>query len=68
MLIKISPKYTAPQAAGYIQGKSALHSARIYTVRQQNFTGRSFGTRGHYISTPGRDKEKFIGTYRSRNK
>jgi len=57
MLISIPPKYAVSQVVGYIKGKSAIHIARTYTGRQQNFTGRSFWARGYYVSTSGRDEE-----------
>ena len=57
MLISIPPKYAVSQVVGYIKGKSAIHIARIYAGRQQNFTGQSFWARGYYVSTSGRDEE-----------
>jgi len=57
MLISIPPKYAVSQVVGYIKGKSAIHIARTYAGRQQNFTGKSFWARGYYISTSGRDEE-----------
>jgi putative transposase len=40
MLISIPPKYAVSQVVGYIKGKSAIHGARTYAGRQQNFTGQ----------------------------
>jgi len=57
MLIKIPPKYAASHVVGYIKGKSAIHSARTYAGRKQNFIGRSFWTGGYYVSTSGRNEE-----------
>ena len=57
MLISIPPKYAVSQVVGYIKGKSAIHSARTYAGRQQNFTGQSFWARGYYVSTSGCDEE-----------
>jgi len=57
MLISIPPKYAVSQVVGYIKGKSAIHIARTYAGRQQNFTGQSFWARGYYVSTSGRDEE-----------
>ena len=42
MLISIPPKYAVSQVLGYIKGKSAIHIARTYTGRQQNFTGQNY--------------------------
>ena len=57
MLISIPPKYAVSQVAGYIKGKSAIHIARTYAGRRQNFTGQSFWARGYFVSTVGRDEE-----------
>ena len=57
VLISIPPKYSVSQVVGYIKGKSAIHIARTYEGRRQNFTGQSFWARGYFVSTVGRDEE-----------
>jgi len=57
ILISIPPKYPVSQVVEYIKRKSAIHIARTYAGRQQNFTGQSFWGRGSYVSTSGRDEE-----------
>jgi putative transposase len=57
MLIEILPKYSAAQVSGYIKGKSAIHIARTYMGKKQNFTGENFRAKGYYVSTEGRDEE-----------
>ena len=57
ILIAIPPKYSVSQVVGYIKGKSAIHIARTYNGRKQNFTGQNFWTRGYFVSTVGRDEE-----------
>ena len=42
---------------GYIKGKSAIHLARVYGGRKQNFVGQHFWARGYYVYTVGRDEE-----------
>ena len=42
---------------GYIKGKSAIHLARMYGGRKQNFVGQHFWARGYDVSTVGRDEE-----------
>ncbi len=44
------------QVLGYIKGKSAIHIARTYLGRRQNFTGQHFWARGYFVSTVGRDE------------
>jgi len=57
MLITIPPKYSVAQVVGFIKGKSAIHIARRYMGRKQNFAGQSFWARGYFVSTVGRDEE-----------
>ena len=57
LVISIPPKYSVSQVVGYIKGKSAIHIARTYEGRRQNFTGQSFWARGYFVSTVGRDEE-----------
>lgn len=56
MLISIPPKYAVAQVIGYIKGKSAIHLARVYAERKQNFVGQHFWARGYFVSTVGRDE------------
>ena len=62
MLIAIPPKYAVAQVIGYLKGKSAIHIARTWGGRKQNFTGEHFWARGYYVSTVGLD-EAVIRTY-----
>ena len=56
MLLSIAPKYAVAQVLGYIKGKSAIHIARTYLGRRQDFTGQHFWARGYYVSTVGRNE------------
>jgi len=56
ILISIPPKYSVSQVVGFIKGKSAIHIARAYMGRKQNFTGQKFWARGYYVSTVGADE------------
>lgn len=56
ILISIPPKYAVAQVVGYIKGKSAIHIARAYLGRKQNFVGEHFWARGYYVSTVGKDE------------
>ena len=55
MLIAIPPKYAVAQVIGYLKGKRAIHLARVYAERKQNFVGQHFWARGYFVSTVGRD-------------
>jgi putative transposase len=37
MLVSIPPKYAVSQVVGYLKGKSAIHIARTYLGRRQNY-------------------------------
>ena len=52
MLVFIPPKYAVSQVVGYLKGKSAIHIARSYGNRKQNFTGQHFWAGGYYVSRP----------------
>jgi putative transposase len=56
MLVAIPPKYAVSQVIGFIKGKSAIHLARVYGERKQNFVGQHFWARGYFVSTGGRNE------------
>jgi putative transposase len=56
MLLSIPPKYAVAQVVGYLKGKSAIHIARTYGGRQQNFVGEHFWARGYFVTTIGHDE------------
>jgi putative transposase len=56
MLIAIPPKDAVSQVIGFIKGKSAIHLARGYGERQQNFVEQHFWDREYFVSTVGRDE------------
>jgi hypothetical protein len=43
---------------GFINGKSAIHLARVYGEKKRNFVGQHFWARGYFVSTVGRDQEQ----------
>ena len=57
MLVSIPPKYAVSQVVGYLKGKTAIHIARTYLGRKQNFVGQHFWARGYFVSTVGRDEQ-----------
>ena len=68
MMIAIPPKYAVSQVIGYIKGKSAIHLARVYGERKQNYAGQSFWTRGYFVSTIGRDEATIRDYIRNQEK
>jgi len=57
MMISIPPKYAVSQVVGFIKGKSAIHIARMYAGRKQNYVGQHFWALGYFASTVGRDEQ-----------
>ena len=57
MLIWIPPKYAVSSVIGYIKGKSAIHVARDYMGRGQNYAGYRLWARGYFVDSVGRDSE-----------
>jgi putative transposase len=56
MLVSIPPKYAVAQVIGFLKGKTAIHIARTYLGRRQNYAGQHFWARGYFVSTVGRDE------------
>jgi putative transposase len=54
--LSVPPKWAVAQVMGFIKGKSAIHIARTFMGRRQNFTGQHFWARGYWVSTVGRDE------------
>lgn len=68
MMISIPPKYAVSQEVGYINGKSAIHLARVYGERRRDFVGQHFWARGYFVSTVGRDEAVFREYIRKQEK
>ena len=56
MLLSVPPKYSVSNVMGFIQGKSAIHIARVYAGRRRNFVGQHFWARGYWVSTVGKNE------------
>ena len=63
--IAAEPKYAVSQVVGFIEGKSAIHLARSYGDRKQNYAGQNFWARGYFVSTVGRDEATIRGYIRT---
>ena len=68
MMISIPPKYSVAQVVGYIKGKSAIHIARAYVGKKQNYPGQHFWARGYFASTVGRDEAVIRNYIRNQEK
>jgi putative transposase len=56
MLLSVPPKYSVSGVMGFINGKSAIHIARVYAGRRRNFVGQHFWARGYWVSTVGKNE------------
>ena len=56
MLISVPPKYSVFHVMGFIQGKSAIHIARVYAGRRRNFVGQHCWARGYRVSEVGKNE------------
>jgi putative transposase len=63
-----SAQYAVSQVVGFIEGKSAIHLARVYGERKQNFVGQHFWARGYFVSTVGRDEQVIRDYIRNQEK
>lgn len=45
------------RVVGYIEGKSAIHIARVYGEQRRNFVGQHFLAPRYLVSTVGRDEQ-----------
>src|ERR1035437_6483783 len=68
MMISILPKYAVSQVVGFIKGKSAIHLARVYGERKQNYAGQNFWARGYVESRGGGDEPTMRGSIRDQEK
>ena len=68
IMISIPPRYAVSQVVGFIKGKSAIHLAREYGERKQNFVGQHFWARGYFVSTVGRDEQVIRDYIRNQEK
>jgi putative transposase len=61
--IFIPPKSAEAQVIGFIKGKRAIRTARIFGDPAGNFIGERFWARGHDVSTAiGRDENVIRGS------
>jgi len=54
--VSIPPKYSVSQVKGFVNGKSAVHIARVYAGRRKSFVAQHFWERGYLVSTVGKNE------------
>jgi len=68
MMISIPPKYAVSQVIGFIKGKSAIHLARTYGERKQNFAASTFGRGGISCRRSEEMKQRYGSTFATRSR
>jgi putative transposase len=56
MLLSMPPQYSVAQVVGFIKGNAAIHLARTFMGRRQNYTGHHCWARGDSVATVGREE------------
>jgi len=57
MVMSIPPKYSIAMVLGFLKGKSAIQLHREFAKQYKNYHGKSFWSRGYFVSTVGMDEE-----------
>jgi putative transposase len=55
LLLSMPPKHSASKVMGFIEGKSAIHIARVYEGAEE-LRRPAFGARGYWVSTVGKNE------------
>lgn len=64
----IPPKYSVAMIVGFLKGKSAIQLHREFAQCYKSAYGKSFWSRGYFVSTIGRDEEKIKRYIRDQDK
>ena len=57
MLVSVPPKLSVSSVVGYLKGKSAIHVARHFLKKENNYAGQHLWARGYFVDTVGRNTE-----------
>lgn len=57
MVLTIPPKYSIAMIVGFLKGKSAIQIHREFSKYYKRYHGKSFWSRGYFVSTVGLDEE-----------
>ena len=58
MFVRIPPKYSVSQIAGYLKGKSSLMIFERHANLKYKYGNRHFWCRGYYVDTVGKNAKK----------
>ena len=62
MLVSVPPKLSVSSVVGYLKGKSAIHVARHFLKKENNYAGQHLWARGYFVDTVGRNTEVSVNT------
>lgn len=68
LVMAIPPKYSVASIVGYMKGKSAIRLHQEYSRFYKNYHGKSFWSRGYFVSTVGLDEEMIKNYARNQEK
>lgn len=58
MVLSIPPKYSVSHVIGFLKGKTAILSHRIFARRRNPATPKHFWSRGYFVSSVGLDEDQ----------
>ena len=68
MVLSVPPKYSVAMIIGFMKGKSAIMMHREFARHYKNYHGKSFWSRGYFVSTIGMDEEMIKEYVRNQEK
>ncbi len=68
LVASIPPKYSISGVIGFMKGKSAIYIHREFARYYKNYHGKSFWSRGYFVTTVGLDEEKIKKYVRNQEK
>ena len=57
LVMQIPPKFSIASVVGFLKGKSAIKLHQEVSRQYKNYHGKSFWSRGYFVSTVGLDEE-----------
>jgi len=68
MVMSVPPKFSVAMIVGFLKGKTAIILHREFASYYKNYHGKSFWSRGYFVSTVGLDEEKVKAYVRNQDK
>ena len=68
MVLSIPPKYSLAMIVGFLKGKCAIRLHQEFGRHYKNYHGKSFWSRGYFVSTVGLDEAKIRNYVKNQEK